>query len=341
MLTTHCFHRLAGRRRALANVALARALESDPGYTMALLLLEAVGGGLPPSAARLPMTPEETAAHDPGGSRRFLCHRGWKAKAGEEAALCIAKGRGRKLAGSAAQQNMDLCRTWLAGGPGITCSHPGRTASRFATRDRPGYQRLLADITAGKLDVVVLWEASRGDRKLATWAQFLDACCEQGTGIYITSHGRLYDMANGRDWRNLVEDGVDSGYESGEDVDPDPARRRREDAGRGTVRPHRLRLRACVRSPYPAADRTAAQYGTRQAWRHRRVDESRGRPAHRPQHRPGCSGQLGPPRPQPPGDSRSGRRRTGGIAQLSHHPAAWQPQHQHSQCRQSTLTSES
>ncbi len=86
------------------------------------------------------------------------------------------------------------------------------------------------------------WEASRGDRKLATWAQFLDACCEQGTGIYITSHGRLYDMANGRDWRNLVEDGVDSGYESGEDVDPDPARRRREGAGRGTV-PHRLRLR--------------------------------------------------------------------------------------------------
>jgi len=47
---------------ALANVALARALESDPGYTMALLLLEAVGGGLPPSAARLPMTPEEVAA---------------------------------------------------------------------------------------------------------------------------------------------------------------------------------------------------------------------------------------------------------------------------------------
>ncbi len=47
---------------ALANVALARALQSNPSYTMALLLLEAVGGGLPPSAARLPMTPEEVAA---------------------------------------------------------------------------------------------------------------------------------------------------------------------------------------------------------------------------------------------------------------------------------------
>jgi site-specific DNA recombinase len=91
---------------------------------------------------------------------------------------------------------------------------PGLSASRFATRDRPEYRRLLGDINAGKLDVVVLWEASRGGRELASWAQFLNACRENHTGIYITTHGRLYDMANGRDWRNLAEDGVDSGYES-------------------------------------------------------------------------------------------------------------------------------
>ncbi len=47
---------------ALANVALARALDANPGYTMARLLLEAVSSGLPPSKARLPMTPEEVAA---------------------------------------------------------------------------------------------------------------------------------------------------------------------------------------------------------------------------------------------------------------------------------------
>ena len=91
---------------------------------------------------------------------------------------------------------------------------PGLSASRFATKDRPEYRRLLADIRAGKLDVVVLWESSRGDRELAGWALFLNACREARTRIYITTHGRLYDMANGRDWRNLAEDGVDSGYES-------------------------------------------------------------------------------------------------------------------------------
>ena len=47
---------------ALANIALDRALGDDPGYSMALLLRDAISSGAPPSAARLPMTPEEVAA---------------------------------------------------------------------------------------------------------------------------------------------------------------------------------------------------------------------------------------------------------------------------------------
>jgi hypothetical protein len=47
---------------ALANVAAQRALAADPEYSMAMLILEAIGAGIPPSAARLPMSPEEVAA---------------------------------------------------------------------------------------------------------------------------------------------------------------------------------------------------------------------------------------------------------------------------------------
>lgn len=47
---------------ALANVALDRAIADQPGYTMAELLRQVIDGGVPPSAARLPMTPEEVAA---------------------------------------------------------------------------------------------------------------------------------------------------------------------------------------------------------------------------------------------------------------------------------------
>jgi len=47
---------------ALANIAIDRALAADPGYSMAHLIGQALDAGLPPSAARLPMTPEEVEA---------------------------------------------------------------------------------------------------------------------------------------------------------------------------------------------------------------------------------------------------------------------------------------
>jgi len=47
---------------ALANVALDRALADDARYSMARLLRQAIDSGVPPSMARLPMTPEEVAA---------------------------------------------------------------------------------------------------------------------------------------------------------------------------------------------------------------------------------------------------------------------------------------
>lgn len=45
----------------LANIAIERALDADPDYSMALLLGDMLDAGLPPSEARLPMTPEEVA----------------------------------------------------------------------------------------------------------------------------------------------------------------------------------------------------------------------------------------------------------------------------------------
>ncbi len=47
---------------ALANIALDRALADTPGYSMAELIRQAISAGLPPSAARLPMTPGDVAA---------------------------------------------------------------------------------------------------------------------------------------------------------------------------------------------------------------------------------------------------------------------------------------
>jgi len=46
---------------ALANIAIDRALAADPGYSLAHLLRDIIDAGVPPSAARLPMTPEQVA----------------------------------------------------------------------------------------------------------------------------------------------------------------------------------------------------------------------------------------------------------------------------------------
>jgi hypothetical protein len=62
---------------ALASIAVERALDADPGYSMALLLGDILDAGVPPSAAQLPMSPEEVelsyapAAREPrgGGTR--------------------------------------------------------------------------------------------------------------------------------------------------------------------------------------------------------------------------------------------------------------------------------
>lgn len=90
----------------------------------------------------------------------------------------------------------------------------GRSASRFATRGRPGWDELLSMIAAGRVGVVVLWESSRGDRKLTEWSAFLDECRSRNVLLHVVSHHRTYDLSIPRDWRTLAEDGVDNAYES-------------------------------------------------------------------------------------------------------------------------------
>ncbi len=63
-------------------------------------------------------------------------------------------------------------------------------------------------------DVLVLWESSRGSRKVGEWVTLIDWCEMRGVKIFVTTHERTYDPANGRDRRTLIEDATDSEYES-------------------------------------------------------------------------------------------------------------------------------
>jgi site-specific DNA recombinase len=88
------------------------------------------------------------------------------------------------------------------------------SASRYATKARDDWAKLLTALARPEATRLWLWETSRGDRKLSTWAAMLERCREHKVQVYVETHGRLYDMSNGRDMRTLCEDGVDNAYES-------------------------------------------------------------------------------------------------------------------------------
>lgn len=91
-----------------------------------------------------------------------------------------------------------------------------RSASRYARKERKDYLKLISDLETGRFgaDVLVLWESSRGSRQVGEWITLIELCEEREVGVYVTTHGRLYDAANPRDRRSMLEDAVDSEYES-------------------------------------------------------------------------------------------------------------------------------
>jgi DNA invertase Pin-like site-specific DNA recombinase len=91
------------------------------------------------------------------------------------------------------------------------------SASRHTTKRRSRFADLLTDLESGDFgaDVLVLWESSRGSRKVSEWCQLIELCESAGVMIGVTTHKRLYDPTNERDRRTLQEDAVDSEYESG------------------------------------------------------------------------------------------------------------------------------
>lgn len=70
-----------------------------------------------------------------------------------------------------------------------------RSATRYATRDRPEYRRLREILRAG--DVLVTWEASRAQRDLEAYVDLRNLCAERG--VMWCYSGKLYDLTRSDD----------------------------------------------------------------------------------------------------------------------------------------------
>lgn len=92
--------------------------------------------------------------------------------------------------------------------------HDGTGASRHATKARSDWDRVIAGVQTKAFDVLILWESSRGDRTLSSWAQFLEDCRSNDVRIHVIADDHTYDMERPRDWKTLASAGVDAAAET-------------------------------------------------------------------------------------------------------------------------------
>jgi DNA invertase Pin-like site-specific DNA recombinase len=90
------------------------------------------------------------------------------------------------------------------------------SASRYSRKARDDFDALIEDLKRDRFDaqMLMIWESSRGSRRVGEWVELLELCEQRSVRIFVTTHGRCYDPANARDRRSLLEDAVDSEYES-------------------------------------------------------------------------------------------------------------------------------
>jgi len=121
-----------------------------------------------------------------------------------------------KQQGTSPEQQWDRAQllTTIDGRPVLLTEEYRETqsASRFGTKERTRFAALIEHIRQNRYDLVIMWEADRGARETEVWSRFLNSCRSTGTLVHVITHGRTYDVRIGRDWRSLMEDGVDAAY---------------------------------------------------------------------------------------------------------------------------------
>lgn len=88
------------------------------------------------------------------------------------------------------------------------------SGSKFATKKRKDWPRLLEDIRSERIKVLIVWELSRGSRKYSEWGTFLDLIEEKNVPVHCITHERTYNPRNHKDMEILQLEGVKSHSES-------------------------------------------------------------------------------------------------------------------------------
>lgn len=88
------------------------------------------------------------------------------------------------------------------------------SASRFGKKAREGWPEIIDWVKSGRLDLLIVWEVSRGDRTMDTWVPFVSACRDVGVLIHVTSAETTYDPRRAAHRKALLDAGSDAEHES-------------------------------------------------------------------------------------------------------------------------------
>lgn len=88
-------------------------------------------------------------------------------------------------------------------------------ASRFSKRERVGWPKVIELVDGGQIDLLVVWEVARADRKMDTWTPFVTALAASGVRLHITSLETTYDARKAGHRKALLDMGTSAEHETG------------------------------------------------------------------------------------------------------------------------------
>jgi DNA invertase Pin-like site-specific DNA recombinase len=149
-----------------------------------------------------PRSPKRDDPHDLSGLRAAAYYRVSRAKDGDERSTGDEKSTG--------DQKAEAHRWAEREGVTIVAEHEdvSLSASEFARKKRPGYQRLETLIAAGDVDLVWFWALNRATRKAREYLDLAELC--KARGVRWVVGGKVYDLDDdddtlGLDLHNLMD----------------------------------------------------------------------------------------------------------------------------------------
>jgi site-specific DNA recombinase len=91
-----------------------------------------------------------------------------------------------------------------------------KSASVHGKKFRDDWYQMMADLEAGKADLVIFWEISRGSRTTKEGIDFVDVCAAQDVLVYVIDEDCEFDPREPRDRKRLINMFADAEYEVGQ-----------------------------------------------------------------------------------------------------------------------------